>query len=233
MRIGFEAQRRAMPYCMGTLYWQLNDCWPAISWSSIDYAGEWKALHYFAKKAFEPVLVSPAIEDGVLRLFIVSDRLEEIGGWVTMKVTGFGGEEHWKHTVSVKVPANSSTEVFSASLDEILADLDRSSIVFTAEFDCIGEKPSRALRYFTLPKDIKLPVTNIAAEAIPSGDGILLYLSADALAKNVYLDLGGAHFSDNFFDILPGETIEVTVDTDIPAGEIKDRLKIKTLRDTW
>ena len=91
MRIGFEAQRRAMPYCMGSLYWQLGDCWPAVSWSSIDYAGQWKALHYAAKKAFEPVLVSTAVKDGMLDIYIVSDRLEEIGGWMTMRLTGFDG----------------------------------------------------------------------------------------------------------------------------------------------
>ena len=54
MRIGLEAHRRNRPYCMGSLYWQLNDCWPGISWSSRDYNGNWKALHYVAKKVFNP-----------------------------------------------------------------------------------------------------------------------------------------------------------------------------------
>ena len=54
-----EAHRRAMPYCMGSLYWQIDDCWPVASWSSMDYYKRWKALHYIAKKAYEPVLISP------------------------------------------------------------------------------------------------------------------------------------------------------------------------------
>src|SRR5690606_36520348 len=58
---GIEAQRRAKPYNMGTLYWQLNDCWPAISWSSIDFSVNWKALHYKAKRSFENVLISSEV----------------------------------------------------------------------------------------------------------------------------------------------------------------------------
>lgn len=50
VRQGLEAHRRNRPYCMGTLYWQLNDSWPVVSWSSIDYYGNWKALHYQAKE---------------------------------------------------------------------------------------------------------------------------------------------------------------------------------------
>ena len=43
---------------MGAVYWQINDCWPVISWSSIDYWGRWKALHYYAKRFFAPVMIS-------------------------------------------------------------------------------------------------------------------------------------------------------------------------------
>ena len=59
VKIGIEAHRRAKPYCMGTLYWQINDCWPVASWSSIDYCGRWKALQYYARDAYDEVLVSP------------------------------------------------------------------------------------------------------------------------------------------------------------------------------
>ena len=58
IRYGVEHFRRNRGRCMGAVYWQLNDCWPVISWSSIDYHGRWKALHYYAKRFFAPVLVS-------------------------------------------------------------------------------------------------------------------------------------------------------------------------------
>jgi beta-mannosidase len=53
MQIAIEAHRRAKPYNMGTLYWQLNDCLPVVSWSSIDYLGNWKALHYQIKEVLK------------------------------------------------------------------------------------------------------------------------------------------------------------------------------------
>ena len=52
IKVAVESHRISMPYCMGSLYWQLNDCWPGASWSSLDYFGNWKALHYYAKKFF-------------------------------------------------------------------------------------------------------------------------------------------------------------------------------------
>jgi beta-mannosidase len=59
IKFGLEGHRRAMPFCMGSLYWQINDVWPVASWSSTDYYQNWKALQYYVKKGFEPVLVSP------------------------------------------------------------------------------------------------------------------------------------------------------------------------------
>jgi beta-mannosidase len=73
MRRGIEAHRRAMPYCMGSLYWQLNDVWPVASWSGIDGLGRWKALHYFARESFAPTLISPTIDNGQLQVELVRD----------------------------------------------------------------------------------------------------------------------------------------------------------------
>jgi len=233
IRTGIEAQRRAMPRCMGSLYWQLNDCWPAVSWSSIDYAGEWKALHYAARDAFAPVLVSTDLRDGTLRVFIVSDRLEELGGWLRMKVRGFRGGTSWEKTVPVKAAPNGSSVVFSVPLEILLDGTRPSSAVFSAEFFCPGEDPPRALRYFELPKDLELPEPEVKVVAAGGDGDVTLRLTSAVLAKNVFLDLGGSHFSDNFFDMLPGDTTEVTVRTGIPAPDVKERIIIRTLKDTY
>ena len=78
MRLGIEAHRRAKPYNMGTLYWQLNDCWPGISWSSIDHFGNWKALHYEAKEAFENILISFKREGDQVDVYLVNDLLKNL-----------------------------------------------------------------------------------------------------------------------------------------------------------
>ena len=77
IKTAIEAHRRAKPYCMGTLYWQLNDCWPVVSWSSRDYYGQEKALHYFVKNEYKTLLVSPVVKNGKLQVFIISDSLQD------------------------------------------------------------------------------------------------------------------------------------------------------------
>ncbi|MFH1756324.1 MAG: sugar-binding domain-containing protein, partial [Candidatus Latescibacterota bacterium] len=90
---GIEAQRRSRPYCMGTLFWQLNDCWPAVSWSGIDYYGYWKALHYAVKKAYRDIIVSVVDEGDALDIVIVSDRLAAIQADIHIYLMDFHGNE--------------------------------------------------------------------------------------------------------------------------------------------
>lgn len=76
IKIGAEHFRQIRPRCMGSLYWQINDCWPVASWSSIDYFGRWKALHYYAKRFYAQILFAPRLENGIYQFYIVSDVYE-------------------------------------------------------------------------------------------------------------------------------------------------------------
>ncbi|WP_452219916.1 glycosyl hydrolase 2 galactose-binding domain-containing protein [Lacinutrix salivirga] len=105
---GIEAQRRAKPYTMGTLYWQLNDCWPVVSWSSIDFFGNWKALHYKAKRSFEDVLISSKVEDNILKTYIINDDLEGYGGELAIKIIDFKGKELYTTATKIYASSNSS-----------------------------------------------------------------------------------------------------------------------------
>jgi beta-galactosidase/beta-glucuronidase len=79
IKIGAEHFRRSRPETMGSIFWQLNDCWPVASWSSIDYYGRWKALQYYARRFYAPILVSPHVEDGSVKVYIVSDKTRRAG----------------------------------------------------------------------------------------------------------------------------------------------------------
>lgn len=127
MRHGLEAHRRNRPYCMGTLYWQLNDSWPVVSWSSIDYYGNWKALHYQAKRAFAPVLINPIQQNDSLSVYLISDRLDTMEQMtLEMKVVDFDGKTLGKkiQVHSLEVPANTSKCVYRAKLDGWLTPED-------------------------------------------------------------------------------------------------------------
>src|SRR6202142_2848424 len=97
IKYGAEAHRRRWPYNAGSLYWQLDDCWPVASWSGIDYYGRWKALHYAARKFFAPVLVSPVEDDGNLRVYVVSDRRADLHAKLVVRLVDFEGKELWRH----------------------------------------------------------------------------------------------------------------------------------------
>ena len=93
VKMAIEAHRRNMPTCMGSLYWQIDDCWPVASWSSIDYYGEWKALHYYAKRLYAPLAIMPHVVGDRIDLAVVSDRLEAIVGKLTVRLLDLGGKE--------------------------------------------------------------------------------------------------------------------------------------------
>ncbi len=165
---GIHAHRRAKPYNMGTLYWQLNDLWPVVSWSSIDYLGNWKALHYEVKKSFENVLVStetvsagrPAKNDSVA-IFIVNDTFKNISDTLSMELIDFNGRQIFQEKIFVESPENSSKVVFTLPLENL--KFDKAFSVLKVKF---GE--SEYLHYFSRPKDLKLVENDTSTESILS-----------------------------------------------------------------
>ena len=91
IKIGAEHLRRNRPRTMGSIYWQLNDCWPVASWSSLDYYGRWKALHYYARRFYAPVLVSPHQEEGNVAVYVVSDKTSPTVATLRVRILTFEG----------------------------------------------------------------------------------------------------------------------------------------------
>jgi beta-mannosidase len=216
--MGIEAHRRAKPYNMGTLYWQLNDCWPAISWSSIDYLGNWKALQYKAKNAFENILISSFIENNRIKTFVINDTFDIVYGNLKLKIIDFYGKEIWSDAKEIEVLGNSSKQFYNTSLDKI----DKNSSLLVAEFN--GEK---SYLYFSKPKDLKLPKGVIQKNISKKENGFSITLKSTVLQKDLFLFTNvKGHFSDNFFDLMPNETIRIDFNT---KANFLDNLQIKTL----
>src|SRR4029077_20889001 len=117
----------------GSLYWQLDDCWPVASWSGIDYYGRWKALHYFARRFFAPVLVSPVEEKGTVNVWIVSDRRTDTPAHLTVRLLDFSGRELARREQDVVLAANASRLYLSVGRKEILGAADPKKVMLVAE----------------------------------------------------------------------------------------------------
>lgn len=213
MLIAIEAHRRAKPYNMGTLYWQLNDCWPVVSWSSIDYLGNWKAFHYQAKRSFEPVLVSIAETDKSYDVYLISDLMNTLKLNTKFELIDFKGKTLWKSTQSDDINADVSKKIKSISKSELAQfNLSETVLKISSEKDATFEK----LFFFNKPKDIKLSKPEIKIRKISSTE---IEISTDILAKDVYL-IGDTHFSDNFFDLLPGTSKRITLSKPLQDVEV-------------
>ncbi len=216
---GIEAQRRAKPYTMGSLYWQLNDCWPAVSWSSIDYFGNWKALHYKAKRSFEDVLVSSKVENNILKTWVVNDKLDEITGQLTLKLMNFSGEIIWSNEEQISVEPLSSEVKFQLDLKNL--DFNKGETVLVSTFN-----DESSLFYFVKPKDLKIQQAEIQQKITKTNHGFAVELLSSTLQKEVFLSSGSkGHFSDNFFDLLPNQIKIVQFHTE---AQTFDDLQIKT-----
>ena len=232
IKYAIEAHRTARPWCMGTLYWQLNDCWPVASWSSTDYYGKWKALHYFVKKAYSPLLLSATIDKNTVSVSIVSDQLKWKTDSIECKIIDFDGKTLWTITAAVTIKPNGCTKQF---FDFTMARLNKYTKDYTLMIITVKDDPTvpPCYVYFTEIKDLKLLKPSIWQSIIANENGYSIKIGTNVLAKNVYLqtDIEG-FFSDNYFDLLPGET--KTIDFVTKAKTFKSTsLKIRSLVDSY
>lgn len=234
MKIAIEAHRRAMPVCMGSLYWQLNDCWPVVSWSSQDYYGNKKAFHFNVKKEYATVLVSPLAEKDRIDVFVISDSLKPIRGMMNITVSDFNGKKSFDTTFSMLVSANSSKTYATYKQYLLVPAKDTTKVFLTATFSAGSKVLSRNILYFTAPKNLGLDAPVILKTIKPVTGGYSITLDSKNLAKDVYLIAPvKGEFSDNFFDLLPGETKTVFYKTPSKNPGFSEKLKIRTLRDTY
>lgn len=215
MRHGIGAHRRNRPYCMGSLFWQLNDSWPVVSWSGIDYYGNWKALMYQSKRAFAPILINAIKEGDDLCVYLVSDELQDHDGVrLDVELMDFDGKVHGKWTQSGMLAANSSVLFMKKRAGELQGKLSaaNSLLHFTLKTKK-GVTLADDVFYFAYPKDQKLPEANIETSVRRRGDAIEMTLKTDKLARDIFVEVPvqGVRFTDNFFDLLPGQRKKITI----------------------
>lgn len=215
MRQGMEAHRRNRPYCMGSLPWQLNDSWPVVSWSAIDYYGNWKAMQYQTRRAFAPVLVDAVREGDKLRYYVLSDCLNTEKVTLQLELMDFQGRVYRRHQVEGMLPVNASTVFYEEDWQNAFEGCDTTASFIRMELknDRNRQILSEEVYYPVYPKSQRLPQAKITCKKVKKGGMYELTLKSSQLARDVFVEIPsqGVRFSDNFFDLLPGKTKKVTV----------------------
>jgi len=245
IKIGAEHFRRSRPENMGSIFWQLNDCWPVASWSSIDYYGRWKALQYYARRFYAPILVSPHVEDGSLKAYIVSDKTKAEPATLRVRLMDFDGKVLLEDSHPVDVTPLSSKVYLDWPMKK-LADAgaaDTSRVFVVAElqtggatdFAMNGKQVSRNIAYLAPVKGIHLKPAVLKVEATGANGSYNIRVTSPVLARSVFLSFGelDVKLSENYFDLLPGETAEITATGTATLDALKAQLKVISLTDAF
>jgi beta-mannosidase len=237
IKIGAEHFRRSRPETMGSIFWQLNDCWPVASWSSIDYYGRWKALQYYARRFYAPILVSPHVEDGSLKVYIVSDKTKATTATLRVQLMDFDGKVLLEDSHAVEVTPLDSKVYLDWPLKK-LTDAgagDTSRVFIVADLSANGEQISRNLVYLAPTKEIHLKPAGLTIETTGGSGSYKVRITSRVLARSVYLSFGDLDVkaSDNYFDLLPGETAEITVTSAVSLEALKAQMKVISLTNAF
>lgn len=225
MRVGIEAHRRAMPYCMGSLYWQINDCWPVASWSSTDYYHKWKAMHYDVKRAFEPTLLSAFKKDKLIEIYGITDRLTDKEGVLKLQLMTFDGTVLEEESIQKTMLHNTSTLLFAS--DIILEGHDSSEVFLNMIWEENNETIAHNHFYFAKPKDQKLPEPGIEYALKEENGKWYVEMESQKMARYVFLNIEGEDefFADNYFDLIPGEKRKIAINNFSGNPEASIRIK--------
>ena len=237
MEESVEAMRRGRPYCMGALYWQINDDWPVVSWSSIDYYGNWKAQHYKMRNVLAPLALGVDEKEGMLHYYTLSDYLtERTDLTLTVQVIDFTKGIQKEFRERVNATANASTIVKSYKLSDLLKEDEKAHTMLHAFLtDSNGEVISRKEHFFYWPNRLELPQTTVESSVEYADGEYRVTLFSEKLAKDLFLEIPvqGARFSDNFINLLPGEQRTIIIRSPQLKAAERTAVTVKHMRETY
>lgn len=240
IKYAVEHWRRNMPRCMGALYWQINDTWPVASWASIDYHGRWKALHFMARRFFEPMLIS-GVEDnakGTVEIHVSSDLMSAKSGTASWTLTNTNGKALASGRKRIRIGAGKSAKVDTLRLKPFLESHTERDLMVWLELTVGGKVVSTNFVTFARPKHFALPDPDIRAKVKTiKGGAFAVTLKARRPALWAFMELkkADACFNDNFICLEPGKATEIIVTPEKPMtkSQFMRQLQVKSLVDTY
>jgi beta-mannosidase len=237
IKIGAEHFRRSRPETMGSIFWQLNDCWPVASWSSIDYYGRWKALQYYARRFYAPILVSPHVEEGSVKVYIVSDKTEAQTGTLRVRLMDFDGKVLLEENQDVSVTPLASKVYVNWPYQKLTQTgaSDTSRVFVVADLTTAGATISRNLTYLAPVKEVHLKPAALKVDLSTATGKFRVQVTSPVLARSVYLSFGNldVKVADNYFDVLPGESIAIMAESKASLDEVKAQMRVMSLADAF
>lgn len=240
IKYGVDHWRRNRGRCMGTLYWQINDDWPAPSWSSIDYFGRWKALHYMAQKFYAPHAVSMTLEDHRCHVYFSNESFETTEYSLTLSIRDLSGNVLETYETKGNSPAFSAIE--TAVVDICSWEDQKDDVFLEAVIHTKDQKVLKDVETLVPYKYLNLKKPVISTEAEETNDAFILHISSDCFAPFVALDFDDADviFSDNFFHLTDKTVQDIIVKKeDILQGhfenteDFRKRLQILSLGTSY
>jgi beta-mannosidase len=227
IRLGALHHRACRPVTMGSLYWQINDVWPAVSWSSIDWYGRWKLLHYAARRFYAPQAIVAEHKDGATRIALVSDATRPIAARWRWRAMDMAGRVLKESSAAVTLPPLSAGDAATLSDAGMFGTADPKASFAVAELLIDDRTVSRAIVERLAPKDMAYPAPGLTAR----WDGKRVTITAARLARAVMLDFGevAAQPAEDGFDLLPGESIAIDVTSDAAPATLATALHLRTL----
>ncbi len=237
VKTGVEHWRRNRPVTMGTLYWQLNDCWPCASWSSIDFLGNWKALHYFSARFYAPVLISGLedVERGTIEIHLSHDLRAPLDGTLSWRVLDLGGRELVTGESPAAVPTLTTTKLTTLTLP---VGTPPSAALVELAFHSAGQTVATNLVLLARPKSLDLCDPHLKIEvsqATSHSFDLKVHALAPALWAWLECESFPVRFSDNFAPVLPGRPWLLRAETrdSVTADELAAALRIRSVYSTY
>lgn len=231
IRDATEHWRRNRGRCNGAIYWQLNDCWPVLSWSSVDYFERYKALHYAARHFNAPVAVSAFAKGDKVSVCLINDKREPFSGRLSCRLEDFFGKCAFEKEVEAEIGATNSKKICEYDFSNLLKKVKRNAVFVATLLDENGDVVSSATLLFAPEKKLSLPDPKLTFSVEESGENAKITLRAENYARYVKLWLPNVTepFSDNFFDMTAGESKTVLFPLgDLTAEEIAQKLTVRS-----
>lgn len=229
MKYSVEHFRRDSGYCGGIITWQLNDCWPVVSWSGIDYYGRWKALQYYTRRYFAPVLVSAQDEGLAVSLWVSNDGATAFSGQLYWQLRGSGGDIVRQGQAPVDATPGSSAVYAETNFEGAIHPGEEGKYYLEYRLEQGGQSQGGGTVLFTQANAFAFEKPELELDVLEDEAGFCVRVRSSCFAKGIMLDTvqGDCIFSDNWFDLSPGDEKQVMV----RKADVQGITSLQMLRD--